>query len=307
MDKDILNQIKASLTSLKEQIEDLENKVDALIATNEIEIAESVVPPIETEVKEFEKLETEVEEVEVNAPEVVEVEPISHDKPEKEENAPEIKEEETPAIDIEVNTGVEVVPEDIDIPEEVPFEDPIDLDINSLDPVPVPDIVPEDIDKVEPVETPSENIASDPVDISIETEFDDLPEDPAPSPIEPVQAEVKPDPKPAAKVLDINEAESLKEKKTVNDSLAPIREWEKAIPGSEVKNIISAISLNDRVLFINTLFAEDPLLFRQTIDDLNSMQTLKEGVSYIESKFDNWNMDSDVVYRFMMAVRRKLK
>ena len=78
------------------------------------------------------------------------------------------------------------------------------------------------------------------------------------------------------------------------------------MPGSRVSNIISAISLNDRVLFINSLFGEDPMKFRGTIDRLNSMSGLGEAIEYLLEEFPQWNLDSDVVYRFMMAVRRKL-
>jgi len=79
------------------------------------------------------------------------------------------------------------------------------------------------------------------------------------------------------------------------------------MPGSPVSNIISAISLNDRVLFINTLFGEDPMKFRNTIDTLNAMGSIGEAIGYVLDEFPQWNLDSDVVYRFMMAVRRKLR
>ena len=84
-------------------------------------------------------------------------------------------------------------------------------------------------------------------------------------------------------------------------------QWMIDIPGSPVSNVISAISLNDRVLFINTLFGEDPGLFQQTINAFNSMESVSEAVSYVMANFPDWNLSSEVVYRLMMAVRRKLK
>ena len=84
-------------------------------------------------------------------------------------------------------------------------------------------------------------------------------------------------------------------------------QWMIDIPGSPVSNVISAISLNDRVLFINTLFGEDPGLFQQTINAFNSMESVSEAVSYVMANFPDWNLCSEVVYRLMMAVRRKLK
>ena len=95
--------------------------------------------------------------------------------------------------------------------------------------------------------------------------------------------------------------------KSVNDRSATPHAWRTGLPGSPVRNILSAISLNDRVLFINTLFQEDPALFQSTIAQFNEMQTLEEAESYIEANFPGWNLDSDIAFRFMMAVRRKLQ
>lgn len=84
-------------------------------------------------------------------------------------------------------------------------------------------------------------------------------------------------------------------------------QWMIDIPGGPVANVISGISLNDRVLFINMLFGEDPGLFQQTIAAFNSMESIGEAVSYVMANFPDWNLSSEVVYRLMMAVRRKLK
>jgi hypothetical protein len=83
--------------------------------------------------------------------------------------------------------------------------------------------------------------------------------------------------------------------------------WKTDMPGTSVSNVISAISLNDRALFINTLFSQDPLLFQENIMKINAMSSLEEAENYIKETFPKWNMHSAVVYRFMMAVRRKLK
>ncbi len=95
--------------------------------------------------------------------------------------------------------------------------------------------------------------------------------------------------------------------KSVNDRSVTPHAWRTGLPGSPVRNILSAISLNDRVLFINTLFQEDPALFQSTIAQFNEMQTLDEAEAYIETHFPGWNLDSDIAFRFMMAVRRKLQ
>ena len=84
-------------------------------------------------------------------------------------------------------------------------------------------------------------------------------------------------------------------------------QWMIDIPGGEVANLISGISLNDRVLFINTLFREDPKLFQKTVTQLNAMASIEDAVSFLVNHFPEWNLNSELVYRFMMAVRRKLK
>lgn len=82
--------------------------------------------------------------------------------------------------------------------------------------------------------------------------------------------------------------------------------WRKDNPGMMVKNIRSGISLLDRAQFIGTLFKEDFTLYDNTIAELNNMETLDEAVAYIKEHFPEWNVNSDVVYRFMMAIRKKL-
>ena len=84
-------------------------------------------------------------------------------------------------------------------------------------------------------------------------------------------------------------------------------QWMNDMPAGEVVNMISGISLNDRVLFINTLFREDPSLFQSTISTLNGMKSLEDAIAWLVARFPEWNLNSEVVYRFMMAARRKLR
>ena len=99
---------------------------------------------------------------------------------------------------------------------------------------------------------------------------------------------------------------SPKARKAVLDVMEDKQAWRTDIPGAPVKDILSAISLNDRVQFINVLFSGDPAMFQQARAQLNAMETLDQAVEYITSTY-NWDMGSQVVYRFMMAVRRKVK
>ncbi len=126
---------------------------------------------------------------------------------------------------------------------------------------------------------------------------DDLPfDDDFPTP------EPAPEPKPKAAILDSKKAETA-----VIDVMSEKQAWRTDRPGSPVKNVISAISLNDRVLLINVLFKEDPLLFQITISAFNNMTTLDEAITYIQTYFPYWDLNSEPVYRLMMAVRRRLR
>ena len=186
-------------------------------------------------------------------------------------------------------------------------------------------------------------IAADPIDIDIDLSASELPDvgtpvseipdvttpvSEAPDAITPASETVAPSftetrenalsgatvsdtPQEPVTVATPQEAKSIndaaKAAKSVNDRSATPHAWRTSLPGSPVRNILSAISLNDRVLFINTLFQEDPALFQSTIAQFNEMQTLEEAESYIEANFPGWNLDSDIAFRFMMAVRRKLQ
>jgi hypothetical protein len=101
---------------------------------------------------------------------------------------------------------------------------------------------------------------------------------------------------------------SPKSKQSVADAMqAEKLAWRTDMPGSQVKDVRSAISLNDRIIFINYLFGEDPIAFQNTITKVNTMTTLDEVVEYVKAEYPTWDLTSDLVYRFMMAVRRRVK
>ena len=82
--------------------------------------------------------------------------------------------------------------------------------------------------------------------------------------------------------------------------------WRLDKPGISVKHIRSGISMYDRALFIGTLFKEDYALYDKTISELNDLSSLDEAVDYLLERFPDWNLKSDIVYNFMMAIRKKL-
>ena len=171
---------------------------------------------------------------------------------------------------------VEEIPEQVRNDELVPepAEEPIPVSEFAEKPIPVP----------EPVEEPV-----------VEPVIDDLPEPepaPAPAPAEPAPAPAEPAPVAPKPVTPRPETERLP--------------WRLDKPGMAVKNIRSGISLYDRALFIGTLFKEDYALYDKTISELNGLASLDEAVDYLLERFPDWNLKSDIVYNFMMAIRKKL-
>ena len=100
---------------------------------------------------------------------------------------------------------------------------------------------------------------------------------------------------------------SPKVKPSVAETMADSRPWRTDMPGTPVKDVRSAISLNDRIIFINQLFNEDPVRFQEVISRINLMDDLDQVVEYLSAENPEWNFSSELVYRFMMAVRRKVK
>jgi hypothetical protein len=102
-------------------------------------------------------------------------------------------------------------------------------------------------------------------------------------------------------------AEPVVKSAPIIDTMTDMQAWRTDMPGSPVKDVRSAISLNDRILFINKLFDEDPMAFQEAIGKVNSFETFAQVVEYISTEHSDWNLESDTVYRFMMAVRRKVR
>ena len=190
-------------------------------------------------------------------------------------------------IDIEIDEeylNAETVEQvELDIPEPVTEPEPVAEPEHVAEPEPVVEPEPEPVEEAEPVVEPEP--AAEPV---VEEDDDDLPLFAEPESIFEAAQKAQ---KPRKAMIDVMEDKEA---------------WRTDMPGAPVRDVLSAISLNDRVQFINVLFDEDPSKFQQARARINSMNTLDEAVAYITSTF-NWDMSSQVVYRFMMAVRRKVK
>ena len=186
-------------------------------------------------------------------------------------------------------------PQEADIPIDLDF----DLDV-ALQEVPV--VVEQDAEPVAEVvvEQDAEPVAEyveEPVIESVPAEDanadDDLPFFDAPEEIFQPEPAVRP-------------VQKTVEKPAVIDVMTEKQTWRTAMPGSPVKDVRSAIALMDRVLFINNLFGADAMAFQEALNQINQMQSLDEAVEYLAAIHPEWDFNSQTVYSFMMAVRRKV-
>ena len=165
---------------------------------------------------------------------------------------------------------------DGDLPEEVPAEAPVEIAEEA--PAEAPAEIAEEI----PAEAPAELAEEAPAEPEVELDLFGEP------------------------VLRVNEKLGAGRSRSVGEKMEQKEAWRTAMPGAAVKDVRSAISLNDRVLFIRELFGGDAGLFQKAVDDINAMGSLDEMVAYVNERHPGWDLDSDTVYRLMMAVRRKL-
>ena len=177
--------------------------------------------------------------------------------------------EESDFTDMEIGVSDLPEPEPLPVPEPEPV--PVPEPVEGPEPEPIIEEIPEQVrnEEPEPVPEPVEGPVGGPVAEPVEA-----PEAPKPAPV----------PRPETERLP----------------------WRLDKPGMSVKNLRSGISLYDRALFIGTLFKEDYALYDKTISELNALSSLDEAVDYLLERFPDWNLKSDIVYNFMMAVRKKL-
>lgn len=277
-EQQILSEIKSMMASIRSQLERLDAKMAEL---------QQVVDPEEFDMA---PIDIDIDEVAHEEPvQIVEVQeiPMEVEEPEEEfveesvEDVADLPEEEPEAIE----------------PEEEPVEEPVE------EAEPESDLEPESESDVEP-ELAEESEPEPEAEPEID---DDLP-------FAETQAPEEEDDDDLPGVFDLYDepvtvaAKAADEAKPIlNEVMAADCAWRKDMPGSPVRDIRSAISLNDRVIFINLLFKEDAQAFVDTLAKINTMETLDQAVEYICETFPTWDLNSDLVYRFMMAVRRKVK
>lgn len=199
----------------------------------------------------------------------------------------------------------------------VEFEQYIDAQ-DVVDDLPVDELIEELVEDIAeaPVAESVTEVEDEVMDIELEPSddlpfYDDLPQVSEPEPVAASDPEVEPVPdvEPVLEVEalpeTVEEPVQAVEQVPVIDAMIAKQAWRKDMPGSPVKDIRSAISLNDRILFINYLFGEDPMAFQEMLTQLNAMSSFDEAAAHAIAAHPQWDLESDTVYRFMMALRRR--
>ena len=206
----------------------------------------------------------------------------------------------TSVIDLELDDDFPVLTDDDPVSEPLPEtvsepvpEEPVPEEPILEEPVPEEESALENEQLFEDVQQTDESVFDLPADDDLP--FFDVPQETA-GPVQPMQE--------SAPVL--NDLHATEEKSAVIDVMTRHHAWRTAMPAAPVKDIRGAIALMDRVLFINNLFGTDPMAFQDALTRINQMETLDQAVEYLAAAHPEWDFDSDIVYSFMMAVRRKV-
>lgn len=301
---EIIAGLKLELSGLKDRMADLETRLTRLeleegMAAEHIDLEHEDILPDMTEV-----VETPAVAAVEETPSVAE---IQEDMPAEEDILPEDMPEDVPAADEESGTmfseddAPQLKPVSEEIPETSVVEDLPETDesVEVLESEPLSEtqelvVREEDLPEsgIEAADIAGEEDTDDSDGGSLFGEFE-------------MEA---PAAKNARPVKTVNDANSSRVHKTIGEArTGSSPAWLTDIPGPEVKDIRSAISLNDRVMFISSLFREDSMLFQDVVSRINSMSSVEKAAAYLKETFPEWNMDSELVYRFMMAVRRKIR
>lgn len=297
--KEILAELDAELSALKARVGEIEKKVELL--RNELDTEPAEPLDLGTADYLYDIADAVPEDIPAeNVPDAV-----ADDVPADvfTENAGENVGESVPddIPEAESETEPEAEPEPEDLPESEPETEQEPAQEVEQEPEDLPEAVPGQEVQAEPeTEAEPEQVAG----TEPEPKQEDLPEEDGFSLFGGMAEEEEPK---AKKTKAPSEHRQYSGHKVIADQKYGNEAWRKDMPGPEVKDVRSAISLNDRVMFISTLFRDDSMLFQDVINKINALTTLEKAVQYLKENFPEWDMDSELVYRFMMSVRRKIR
>lgn len=301
--KEILAELDAELSALKARVGEIEKKVELL--RNELDMEPAEPLDLGTADYLYDIADAVPEDIPAeNVPEAVADDmPADVFAENAGENVGESVPDDIPEAESEAEPEAEpeTEPETEDLPESEPEVEQESAQEVEQEPEDLPEAVPGQEVQAEPeTEAEPEQVAG----TEPEPKPEDLPEEDGFSLFGGMAEEEEPK---AKKTKAPSEHRQYSGHKVIADQKYGNEAWRKDMPGPEVKDVRSAISLNDRVMFISTLFRDDSMLFQDVINKINALTTLEKAVQYLKENFPEWDMDSELVYRFMMSVRRKIR
>lgn len=301
--KEILAELDAELSALKARVGEIEKKVELL--RNELDLEPAEPLDLGTADYLYDIADAVPEDIPVeDVPEAVADDmPADVFAENAGENVGESVPDDIPEAESEAEPEAEpeTEPETEDLPESEPEVEQEPAQEVEQEPEDLPEAVPGKEIQAEPeTEAEPEQVAGP----EPEPKPEDLPDEDGFSLFGGMAEEEEPK---ARKTKAPSEHRQYSGHKVIADQKYGNEAWRKDMPGPEVKDVRSAISLNDRVMFISTLFRDDSMLFQDVINKINALTTLEKAVQYLKENFPEWDMDSELVYRFMMSVRRKIR
>lgn len=93
--------------------------------------------------------------------------------------------------------------------------------------------------------------------------------------------------------------------KTLSESLTrSVKDFSTTQQLKPIKNLKSAISINDRVMFMRDIFSNDSAKYTETIDKINEMNNVDEAMEFINKTLD-FKDDSESFNKFLELVYRR--
>ena len=293
--KNLIEELKWTADDLQAQLDDLKAKIAALEGLAEAK--EDLPGPFVAAVTSSAKVAGS-NQTDLANPESPSAEPI--------DNEPIDLEIEIDAIPLDIDLAIEDLPVDFPVPSVDDTKVPAEEEALNLSEEMTKDASGEDT-KSASEEAPSGEDTKSPADGEEAVDFKVDTNEPAVVPEASAQTSPEGEICSGKPQTEQKEEKAAEAKPTSIPKAGKVYRWHTDMPGAPVNNIISGISLNERVRFINALFGEDPILFQANISRLNAMGSLSEAEEYLTSTFPDWKLDSELVYLFMMAVRRKLR
>jgi len=174
-----------------------------------------------------------------------------------------------------------------------------------------PEIVEEKVTdiKIEEVVQENENRFSEPEidavnEVKIEEQqVDETPKQTAKSRPVAIQQELRLDDEEPAEVHQKRLGDLFSKEKSVNDLLSDSSKLESKLSNRPVENLQSAIGINDRFQYIRELFEGSADNFVKTVADLDSMNDIKDAVSYLQTNF-KWKKN-ETSLKFVNLIKRR--